>query len=41
MYSQGPRTPQFKLNSLFNEHFPLLFLFKYFVRKNWPVGGES
>ena len=39
--ARGPRIPQLKFNNLFNEHFPLLFFKKYFVRKNWRGGGES
>ena len=41
--ARGPRYPQLNFNNLFNEHFPLLFLFclKYFVRKNWQGGGEA
>ena len=27
MYGRGPRLPQFKLNNLFNEHFPLANFF--------------
>ena len=39
--TRGPRTPQFKFNKLFNEHFPNYFFKKYFVRKNWQGGSES
>ena len=41
MYDQGARTPQFKFNNLFNEHFPQLIFFKSISsRKNWRSGGE-
>ena len=39
--ARGPRTPQFKFNNLFDDHFPSYFLKKYFVCKNWQGGGES
>ena len=33
--------PQLKFNNLFNQHFPRLIFFKYFVRKTWRGGDES
>ena len=33
--------PQLKFDNLFNQHFPRLIFFKYFVRKTWRGGGES
>ena len=38
--ARGPKTPQFKFNTLFSEHFPSNFFKKYFERKNWRDGGE-
>ena len=40
MFGQGAQAPQLKFNDLFNQHFPRLIFLKYFVRKNWGVGGE-
>ena len=40
MLGQGAQAPQLKFNDLFNQHFPWLIFFKYFVRKNWRGGGE-
>ena len=41
MFGQRAQAPQLKFNDLFNHHFPWLILFfKYFVLKNWGVGGE-
>ena len=39
--AEAPRPLQLKFSSLFDEHFPKQFFKKYFVRKNWPGGGES
>ena len=33
-----PGPPQLQFNNLLNEHFPQLFFFKYFVRRNWRGG---
>ena len=33
--------PQLKFNNLFNQHFPRLIFFKYFVRKTWQGEDES
>ena len=38
--ARGPKTPQFKFNTLFSDHFPSNF-FKSILRKNWRGGGES
>ena len=38
--ARGLKTPQFKFNTLFSEHFPSNFLKKYFERKNWRGGDE-
>ena len=37
----GARPPQFKFNSLFNEHFqPLIFFKSILLRKNWRDGDK-
>ena len=38
--ARGLKTPQFKFNTLFREHFPSNFFKKYFERKNWRGGDE-
>ena len=39
--ANGPRTPQFKFNNLFNEHFPSYFFKSILLHKNWRGGDES